>query len=179
MQQKDILKNENLIALYKKDYLSYRRMLKRKIKNHDHTISPFEYKKGVKIIYPVDDYNISEIIHFALHIKNYNLALKNLKWYYLHSTPYTRPLCQNIEAAFVWFKNNKINEAENILQVVFAHEPRYKNIFNTLSIKGILLKDGGFQYLDHIESDIDLERRRFTNPDYYDFVLWGNHNYTK
>jgi len=174
MQKREILKYENKIIQYKKDYLNYRRMLRRKAKKHDNTISPFEYKKGVKIIYPVDDYKIPEIIGFALHIKNYKLALKNLKWYYLHSTPYTRPLCQNVEAAFVWFKNNKITEAENILQVVFSNEPRYKNIFNDLPIKGIILEDGGFRYQDSIESQIALERRIFLNPDYHNFVQWGN-----
>lgn len=152
-------------------------MLKRKAKKHDQTISPFEFRKGIKIIYPVDDYNISEIIGFALGIKNYKLALKNLKWYYLRTTPYNRPLCQNIEAAFVWFKNHKFQVAENILQVVFSNEPRYRNVFNNSLIKGILMEDGGFRYLDGIESDIALERRIFHNPDYFEFVLWGKQKF--
>ncbi len=173
MQKREITKYENLIVQFKKDYLSYRRMLNRKIKKHDYTISPFEYKKGVKIIYPVDDYKIPQIIGFALHNKNYKLALKNLKWYYLHATPNTRPLCQHAEAAFVWFKNNKLTEAENILHVVFFNEPRYKNIFHDTPIKGTVLDDGGFQYLDSIESQIALQRKIFKNPDYIDFVIWG------
>ena len=178
MQKKTILKYENLIEQYKKDYLSYRSMLRRKMKKHDNCISPYEYKKGVKIIYPVDDYNISAIIYFALHIKNYKLALKNLKWYYSYTTPYTRVLAQNIEAAFVWFKNNKLEEAESIIQVVFKKESRYKNIFNNTAIGGTLHDDGSFTYLDGIESQIALQRRIMSNADYADFVEWAKQKFS-
>ena len=150
MQKRTILKIENLIEQYKKDYLSYKRLLKRRALNHIHSIDPVEYIKGVKIIYPVDDINIFGIIGFALDIKNYKLALKNLKWVHLNTTPFKKPCCSNIEAAFVWYKNKKLSEAENILQFVFFQEPRYKNIFNNEPLKRMVEEDGGFSFLDNI-----------------------------
>lgn len=147
-------------------------MLKRKLKKHDYSIEPYEYRNGNKIIYPVSDNSIYQIMGFALKIRDYKLALKNLKWFYLNTTPYPGPLVLKIESAIIWFKNNKFDQTENILHLVFAQEPRYKNIFNTLPIKGTLLKDGGFRFQDPIESSIDLERRILTNPDYVDFVQW-------
>lgn len=172
MQKRTILKIENLIVQYKKEYLSYKRLLKRRVLKHDHCIAPVEYKKGVKIIYPVDDIGISLIIGYALDIKNYKLALKNLKWVYLNTTPFKQPCCSNIEAAFVWYKNKKLSEAENILQFVFSQEPRYKNIFNNEPLKGTSKEDGGFSFLNHIEANISSERRGLLNPEYLGFVEW-------
>ena len=79
MQKRIILKYEKLIKEYKRDYLSYKRMLKRKLKMHDNCIEPFEYRNGKKIIYPVSDNSIYQIMGFALKIRDYKLALKNLK----------------------------------------------------------------------------------------------------
>ena len=152
-------------------------MLKRREKNYDYSISPLEYKNGKKKLYPVDEYKISSIINFALLIKNYKLALKNLKWVYLNTTPYKRPFILNIEAAFIWFKNNRFNEAENILQIEFAQQPRYRNLFTSGPLTGATNQDGRFSFLDYIETEISLGRKILSNPNYADFVEWGKKNF--
>jgi len=171
MQKRTILKYENLIKEYKKDFLSYKKGKEIRGKNHDFSIVPqyFRYSKKVK---PIDDICVSMIIGFASDTKNYKLALKNLKWVYLNTTPYKRPCCSNMEAAFIWFKNDKLSEAEGILQLVFSQEPRYKNIFNNEPLQGTAKEDGGFSFFDHIEGNIYFERKQLLKPACVDFVEW-------
>ena len=173
MQKRTIHKYEDLIKQYKKDYLGYKRLLKRRERNHDYNISTIEYKNGKKKVYPVDEYKISSIIHFSLQIQNYKLALKNLKWVYLNTTPYKRPFISNIEAAFIWYKNNKLTEADNILQLAFKQEPRYLKSFNLEPFIGTLKADGGFTFQDHIEAQISHVRAILAHPEYAGFVAWG------
>jgi len=171
MQKRTILKYENLIKEYKKDFLSYKRGKEIRGKNNDFSIVPqyFRYSKKVK---PIDDICESMIIEFALDINNYKLALKNLKWVYLNTTPYKRPLCSNITAAIIWYKNKKLNEAEHILRLVLSKQPRYRKIFTTEPLNTYKRVPDSISVIDHIEGDIHYERTVLSNPDYADFVEW-------
>jgi len=171
MQKRTILKYENLIKQYKKDYFSYKKGLEIRKKNHDFSITP-QYYKYSKKVQPIDDICVSLIIGFALKIKNYNFALKNLKWVYLNTTPHKRALYSNIEAAIIWYKNNKLNEAENILRLILSEEPRYRNIFTTEPLKTYKRIPDSISFIDHIEGDIYGQRNKLSNPDYVDFVEW-------
>ena len=90
---------------------------------------------------------------FHILLKDYKLALKNLTWVYLNKPPHNRVIHQHLEAAFIWFKNNKLSIAEGIIRIEFKKEPRYKNIFDSEPLKGTLHEDGSFKLLDYIESD--------------------------
>lgn len=171
MQKRTIIKYENLIKQYKKDYLSYKKGLEIRKKNHDFSIIP-QYYKFSKKVQPIDDICVSMIIGFALEINDYKLALKNLKWVYLNTIPYKRPCCSNIEAAFIWYKNNKKSEAHDVLQVLFLQEPRYKNIFNNESLKGTAKEDGGFSFLNSVDREIYFERKILLKTAYADFAEW-------
>ena len=171
MQKRTILKYENLIKEYKKDFLSYKKGKEIRGKNHDFSIVP-QYFRYSKKVMSIDDIWISMIIGFALKLKNYKLALKNLKWVYLNTKPYKRPLCSNITAAIIWYKNNKLNDAENILRLVLAEQPRYRKIFTTEPLNTFKRVPDSISFIDHVEGDIHYERTILSNPDYADFVEW-------